>query len=181
MEEARLVKTSKYLSKHLRHRPDRLGLTLAPGGWVEVSDLLAACAAHRLTITREELEEVVARNNKQRFAFDGTGTRIRANQGHSVEIDLQLQPVEPPDILYHGTSEQMVPIIRREGLNKMSRHHVHLSADVETARQVGARHGRPVILTVQARKMHQSGHLFYRSANGAWLTESVPAEYLGET
>src|SRR5436190_19299811 len=98
MEDARLVKTSKYLSKHLRHRPDRLGLTLAPGGWVEVSDLLAACATHGMKITREELEEVVAQNNKQRFAFDETGTLIRANQGHSVDIDLQLEPVEPPEL-----------------------------------------------------------------------------------
>jgi len=181
MEEARLAKTSKYLSKHLRHQPERLGLTLAPGGWVQVSDLLAACAAHGVTITREELEEVVARNNKQRFAFDETGTLIRANQGHSVEVDLQLEPVEPPEVLYHGTSDQVAPIIRREGLKRMSRHHVHLSADVETARAVGARHGRPVILTVKARKMHDSGHLFYRSANGVWLADSVPKEYLSDT
>lgn len=180
MEEARLVKTSKYLSKHLRHRPDRLGLTLEPGGWVNVSDLLTACATHGMKISREELEEVVARNNKQRFAFDETGTLIRANQGHSVAIDLQLEPIEPPEVLYHGTSEQFVSIIRREGLKKMSRHHVHLSVDVETARTVGARHGKPVILAVQAKKMHDSGYNFYRSANGVWLTESVPAEYLGE-
>jgi putative RNA 2'-phosphotransferase len=178
MEEARLVRISKYLSKHLRHQPERLGLDLAPGGWVPVDRLLAACTTHGLAITREELEEVVARNNKQRFAFDPTGELIRANQGHSVEIDLQLEPLEPPEILYHGTAEQIVPIIRREGLKKMSRHHVHLSAEIETARNVGARHGRPSVFTVRSKEMSSAGYIFYRSANGVWLTDHVPPEYL---
>lgn len=138
MDEAHLVKTSKYLSKHLRHQPERIGLTLAPGGWVSVDDLLAACAKNQMSLSLTELEEIVARNSKQRFAFDETGTRIRANQGHTVYVDLQLSPAAPPDRLYHGTGHTAVETIRREGLRAMSRHHVHLSPDTETARRVGA-------------------------------------------
>src|SRR5690242_18631805 len=148
MDETRLVKVSKYLSKHLRHQPQRLGLTLQPGGWVPVEDLLAACARMHFPISRAELEEVIARNNKQRFALDPTGTLIRANQGHSVPVDLQLAPVAPPPTLYHGTAAHLVETIRREGLRKMARHHVHLSPDPETARRVGARHGPPVVFAV---------------------------------
>ena len=178
MTEARLVKISKYLSKHLRHDPERLGLTLEAGGWVGVDDLLAACARKQMTITRDELDTVVAQNNKQRFSFDETGARIRANQGHSVDVDLQLEPVTPPDVLYHGTGHQSVDAILAEGLRKQNRHHVHLSADTETARAVGARHGRPNILVVDARAMHDAGHIFYRSDNGVWLADAVPPEFL---
>lgn len=176
--EARLIKISKYLSRHLRHDPDGLGLILAPGGWVGVDDLLAACAHCRFGLSRAELEEVVAQNSKQRFSFDPDGTRIRANQGHSVEVDLQLLPAAPPDTLYHGTGHQTADIIGRAGLDKMRRHHVHLSADLETARAVGARHGRPVIFTVDAAAMARAGHLFFRSDNGVWLTDAVPPEFL---
>lgn len=178
MDDARLVKVSKYLSKHLRHQPERLGLRLASGGWVAVDGLLAACARHNFPLTREELEEVVARNDKQRFSFDETRKLIRANQGHSVEVDLELEPVEPPSLLYHGTGERSVESISSSGLRKMSRHHVHLSADVETARRVGARHGRPVVFAVDAAAMQAAGLEFYISANGVWLVESVPPEYL---
>ncbi len=178
MDEARLVRASKYLSKHLRHQPERLGLTLAPGGWVEVAALLAACAAHGMPLTRAELDEVVARNNKQRFAYDETGTLIRANQGHSVDVDLQLEPAVPPPVLYHGTGHAAVEAIRREGLRRMRRHHVHLSSDVATATTVGARHGRPVVFAVDAAAMHRAGFVFYRSANGVWLVERVPPQYL---
>ncbi len=180
MTEERLVKTSKFLSKHLRHQPERLGLALAPGGWVGVDDLLAACAKRDVRLTREELNEVVAHNNKQRFSLDETGTRIRANQGHSVEVDLQLEPAAPPDGLYHGTGHRAAEAIRREGLKKMSRHHVHLSPDIQTARAVGARHGRPVIFAVDAAKMRKAGYTFYCSANGVWLVDAVPPEYLRE-
>ena len=141
MDDARLVTISKYLSKHLRHQPERLGLTLQPGGWVPVADLLAACARHNVPLSRAELDEVVARNNKRRFSFDPTGTLIRANQGHSVAVDLQLEPIEPPAVLYHGTGHGAAETITRGGLRKMARHHVHLSGDRETARAVGARHG----------------------------------------
>ncbi len=120
----------------------------------------------------------MAWNDKNRFALDATGTLIRANQGHSVDIDLQLEPVEPPAVLYHGTGHGSADSIARQGLLRMSRHHVHLSPDPETARRVGARHGRPVIFTVDAAAMHQAGHLFYRSENGVWLVDHVPPEYL---
>lgn len=178
MNNARLVKISKYLSKHLRHTPERLGLTLAPGGWVEVDNLLSACAAHQFSITCAELEEVVATSDKQRFSFDVTKTRIRANQGHSIEVELQLEPQTPPNVLYHGTGEKSVPAILQSGLLKMSRHHVHLSKDVETAYKVGMRHGRPVIFAVNAAAMQQAGFTFYCSDNGVWLVERVPPQYL---
>jgi len=178
MDNDRLVKISKYLSKHLRHQPERLGLEVASGGWVEVDLLLASCAAHNFAINRAELEEVVARNDKQRFSFDETGLRIRANQGHSIEVDLQLAAAAPPSVLYHGTGERTVSLIMTAGLRKMARHHVHLSRDVETARKVGARHGRPVVFAVDTVGMLEAGHEFYVSANGVWLVESVPPQYL---
>ncbi len=180
MDEKQRVKISKYLSKVLRHDPASLGLTLAVGGWVPVDDLLAACARNGFRITRQELDEVVATNNKQRYAFDESGTRIRANQGHSVPVDLQLSPLEPPEILYHGTGANSADIIRSEGLKKMSRQHVHLSSDPDTARKVGARHGKPLIFVVRARAMCADGFDFYRSANGVWLVDYVPPAYLSE-
>jgi RNA:NAD 2''-phosphotransferase len=178
MTEERMVKVSKYLSKHLRHAPERIGLTLEEGGWVSVDALLAACAANRMSVSRAELDEVVARNDKKRFSFDETGTRIRANQGHSVEVDLGLVPVAPPDVLYHGTGHQTADVVWAEGLKKMNRHHVHLSKDVETARRVGARHGRPVIFAVAAKAMSEAGHAFYVSDNGVWLVDEVPPQFL---
>jgi putative RNA 2'-phosphotransferase len=178
MEQTRLVKISKYLSKHLRHTPERLGLTLVTGGWVSMDELLSACAVQQFSITRAELEEVVATSDKQRFSFDETRTRIRANQGHSVDVDLELQPQIPPDVLYHGTGEQSVPAILQSGLLKLSRHHVHLSKDVETARKVGMRHGRPAILAITATAMQQAGFTFYCSDNGVWLVDEVPPQYL---
>ena len=178
MDNTRLVRISKYLSKHLRHQPERLGLELEPGGWVSVEALLAACSAQRFPLSRAELDEVVARNDKQRFAFDETGTRIRAQQGHSTPVDLQLEPMLPPEVLYHGTSHQSVAAIMRNGLHKMQRHHVHLSPDIETAARVGRRRGRPVVLEVAANAMHQVGYLFYRSGNGVWLVEQIPPQYL---
>ena len=178
MNNSRLVKISKYLCKHLRHQPESLGLKLAPGGWVSVDELLAACKQHSFLINRIELNEVVASNDKKRFSFDSTGTLIRANQGHSVEVDLQLKPVIPPDVLYHGTGHGAVEAILREGLYKMSRHHVHLSKDIAIAKTVGARHGRPVVFIVNAGAMHETGYTFYCSDNGVWLVEHVPPEYL---
>ena len=174
-----LVRTSKFLSKHLRHDPAGLGLVLGPGGWVEVDALLAACARKGTKISRSQLAEIVAGSDKQRFAFSADGRQIRANQGHSVEVDLQLEPAsEVPAALYHGTGEQTVPVILREGLRRMARHHVHLSPDVETARRVGGRHGRPVVLVVDAAAMQAAGAVFYCSANGVWLTEAVAPAYL---
>jgi putative RNA 2'-phosphotransferase len=178
MDDARLIKISKYLSKHLRHQPERLGLTLAAGGWIDVNLLLAACEDNNFLITRAELKEVVARNDKQRFSFDATSRLIRANQGHSVEVDLQLEQSSPPAVLYHGTGERSAESILANGLRKMARHHVHLSSDVATAKKVGARHGRPVVFEVKAAVMAEEGHEFYQSANGVWLVESVPPEFL---
>lgn len=178
MDDKRLVKTSKFLSKHLRHAPEAIGLQLAPGGWVAVEALLKACAARGFGISHADLDEVVARNDKQRFAFDETGTRIRANQGHSTEVDLQLTPTEPPGTLYHGTAAPTVETIKSAGLKKMRRHHVHLSADAETARKVGARHGKPVVLEVDTRAIRAAGLDFYRSENGVWLVDEVPPQYL---
>ena len=174
MDDARLVRVSKYLSKHLRHQPERLGLALGPGGWVDVEALLAACARHQFPITRAELDEVVARNDKQRFAIDPTGTRIRANQGHSVDVDLELEPATPPAVLYHGTHPGALDAIRAEGLSPMRRRHVHLSADVPAARQVGARRGRAVVLEIDAAALHRDGHPFFLADNGVWLTDAVP-------
>ena len=174
MDPRRVVKVSRYLSRHLRHDPGRLGLELDPGGWVAVDALLAACAARGFPLSRSELEEVVARNDKRRFAFDAARRRIRASQGHSVPVDLGLEPQVPPDLLFHGTSEGRVKAILRLGLRPMARHHVHLSPDVATARRVGARHGRPVVLEVAAGELAAAGHVFLRSDNGVWLTGHVP-------
>jgi putative RNA 2'-phosphotransferase len=178
VDARRLVKVSKYLSRHLRHDPARLGLELEPGGWVEVDALLEACAARSFALSEAELREVVARSDKQRFAFDPSGTRIRANQGHSVPVDLELPAVEPPELLFHGTGAGSVESIMREGLQRRGRHHVHLSGDPQTAMRVGGRHGRPVVLEVAAGRMAAAGHAFYVSANGVWLTEAVPPEFL---
>ncbi|MFD7436937.1 RNA 2'-phosphotransferase [Streptomyces sp. NPDC059861] len=176
MDERRTVKVSKYLSKHLRHQPERIGLTLDEGGWIEIETLIAAATAHGFRFTREELDHVVAANDKKRFAVDGT--RIRASQGHSVEVDLGLPPATPPAYLYHGTVAGSLDAIRAEGLSPMGRHDVHLSADRETATRVGARRGRPVVLAVDAGAMHRDGHVFQVSANGVWLTQTVPPQYL---
>ncbi|MFI7005710.1 RNA 2'-phosphotransferase [Streptomyces sp. NPDC050145] len=176
MDDPRTVKVSKYLSRHLRHRPDRIGLTPDDAGWVEIETLLAAAAAHGFPFTRAELDRVVAENDKRRFTIDGT--RIRANQGHTIAVDLGLEPAEPPAYLYHGTVPRFLDAIRAEGLRPMARHDVHLSADRETATRVGARRGRPVVLSVDAGAMHRDGHVFRVSANGVWLTAAVPPRYL---
>jgi putative RNA 2'-phosphotransferase len=177
----RLTTISKYLAKHLRHAPHELGLALRPGGWVPVDDLLAAARRHGFPISYDELTECVETNDKRRFAFDVSGELIRANQGHSVEVDLQLEEREPPEALYHGTVERSLPSILEAGLVRGKRHHVHLSKDVETARRVGARRGQPVILTVDAGRMCRDGLRFFLSANGVWLTDVVPPGYLSRT
>jgi putative RNA 2'-phosphotransferase len=176
--DKRLIQVSKYLAKYLRHSPHELGLTLQLGGWVPIDDLLSAAEKHGFSISYDELIECVETNDKQRFAFDVSGELIRANQGHSVEVDLQLEECEPPEFLYHGTVERFLPSILKDGLIRGNRHHVHLSKDVETATKVGARRGKPLILKVDAGRMRQDGHKFYLSANGVWLTESVPPGYL---
>lgn len=178
MTPQQATRHSKFLSLHLRHQPEQLGLTLQPGGWVPVDKLLAACAAHGHPLSLPELQALVSGSNKQRFAFDEAGQRIRAQQGHSVEVDLQLVPAVPPAVLYHGTVATALPAIRREGLRKMSRHHVHLSPDTDTARRVGRRRGEAVVLRIDAAALHQTGAFFYQSGNGVWLTDSVPPEFI---
>ncbi|PTA66893.1 RNA 2'-phosphotransferase [Deinococcus arcticus] len=162
---------SKRLSYLLRHAPHEAGLTLAPGGWVPLAPLLAC-----LGVTRADVQRVVATNDKARFSL--RGDQIRANQGHSVPVDLELQPLPPPGVLYHGTHPGALAAIRQQGLTPRGRHHVHLSADPETAARVGARRGQPVVLTVRAGAMHGAGHFFYRSENGVWLADAVPPEFL---
>ncbi|MCT7948397.1 RNA 2'-phosphotransferase [Ancylothrix sp. C2] len=178
LSESRLVKISKYLSYHLRHAPEKLGLKLDEGGWVPVLDLLESAKKDQFPISLEELKQVVDKDDKKRYSFDFTDKLIRANQGHSIKVDLQLKEALPPDILYHGTGQKTVESILHKGLSKMSRHHVHLSADMETAKKVGKRHGKPVILAVDAQTMYKAGYPFYCSDNGVWLVESVPPEYL---
>ncbi|MEV7952820.1 RNA 2'-phosphotransferase [Streptomyces sp. NPDC088252] len=176
MDERRTVKVSKYLSKHLRHQPERIGIALDANGWVAIDELLRAMARNNFPISRTELDHVVGVNDKRRFAVENG--RIRASQGHTVPVDLALPSAEPPAYLYHGTVGHALDAIRSEGLRPMNRTHVHLSPDRETATRVGARRGRPVVLSVDASAMHHAGHTFYVSANGVWLTAAVPPAFL---
>lgn len=178
MENKQLVQISKMIAKTLRHKPESFGLKLESGGWVAVTALLEAFERKGYRLSQTELEEVVRRNDKQRFAFDESGRRIRASQGHSVDIDLGLEALEPPELLFHGTTTAALERVLETGLQRMSRHHVHLSIDEETAQRVGSRHGQAVILRVAARAMHEAGHAFYRSDNGVWLTDSVLPAFL---
>jgi putative RNA 2'-phosphotransferase len=169
-------RASKFLSLVLRHKPEVIGIQLDDQGWVDVDQLLAAMASHGRALSPTQLEHVVAENNKQRFVLQNG--RIRANQGHSIAVDLGLVVIVPPERLFHGTARRFLATILDQGLRKQNRQHVHLSADIETAHQVGIRHGRPVILTVDAAKMQAEGCQFYFSKNGVWLTEHVPPAYL---
>lgn len=178
MNDRELVRLSKRLSKWLRHDPHGIGLEPDAAGWVPVDVLLRQANGAGTTITREDLVAVVARNNKQRYEFDETGTSIRARQGHSIPVDLGYSATEPPSILFHGTAEHLVEVIMAEGLRPMRRHAVHLSADVETARTVGGRHGRPVVFDVAAERMYRDGQSFYRTGNGVWLVDAVLPRYL---
>ncbi|MBS2036254.1 RNA 2'-phosphotransferase [bacterium] len=173
MDDRRL---SRALSYYLRHAPQELDLPLQPGGWVEVSELLEALGRQEIHASLEDLQRVTRNSDKQRFALEGT--RMRANQGHSVPVDLGLQSQMPPAILYHGTPRTSLESILKQGLLKGQRHHVHLSSEPGTAAQVGQRRGQAVILTVRAGLMHSEGYLFYRSDNGVWLTDSVPPQFL---
>ncbi len=169
---------SRRLSYVLRHAPHSVGVTLDSGGWVNVDELLRAIRADGVAVTRAQLDEVVRTSDKQRFALDPTGTRIRANQGHSVAVDLQLQPLVPPSVLYHGTVARALGQIFSDGLRPRGRHHVHLSADVQTAAAVGGRRGKPIVLAVDAAGLAATGTPFYRSANDVWLVDAVPVRFL---
>ena len=178
MDERTRTATSKFLSFVLRHKPDAIGIVLDDAGWVDVDVLLRACGDHGRALSRAELDEVVARNPKRRFALSEDGRRIRANQGHSTEVDLGYAPADPPDVLFHGTVARLLPSIREKGLLRMDRHHVHLSADEATARNVGSRRGKPVLLRIDAQAMKDAGHAFFCTPNGVWLTESVPPRFI---
>ncbi len=168
--------TSKFLSLILRHKPQIVGLQLDEHGWADVDELISRVKG----LDRATLEQIVATDEKQRYSFSADGKLIRANQGHSIPIDLKLEEVEPPEILYHGTTEKFSVAILAQGLKKMSRLYVHLSSDVETAEKVGLRRGKPKIFVIESGKMFVDGFKFYRSVNGVWLTEYVPAKYLKE-
>jgi len=172
------VRTSRFISLVLRHKPEEAGLTLDESGWCNVRDLLSACVSRGHRISRQELDRIVDENDKKRFEFSTGGSRIRAVQGHSVGVNLGYEPQTPPDTLYHGTATRFLDAIKSKGLIKGSRQHVHLSTLVDAAFKVGARHGKPVVILVDAGEMHRSGTPFYLTPNGVWLVDSVPAEYL---
>ncbi|MEM1134508.1 MAG: RNA 2'-phosphotransferase [Bacteroidota bacterium] len=178
MDAKREKKLSKFLSYVLRHQPQSIGLALDEQGWAKVPELLSQARKHQQNFTIEELNFVVANNAKQRFRFNENAAKIRANQGHSIAVDLKLNPEQPPQFLYHGTVEKFLPDIKESGLQKMNRHHVHLSPDKETATNVGSRRGKPIILVIRAADMWREGFLFYQSENGVWLTEKVPSQFI---
>ncbi len=178
MDSQQIVKTSKFLSLVLRHQPDQIGIELDDAGWVAVDDLLTAIHRVGRTLSREQLETIVKHNDKQRFAFSNDGLRIRASQGHSVDMELAYDPAQPPAELYHGTPEQFLNAIRASGLKKMSRHHVHLHADRSIADAVGRRRGKPVILTIRSGKMQAAGYSFWVTPNNVWLVDAVPSEFI---
>jgi putative RNA 2'-phosphotransferase len=175
---SRNVQLSKFLSLILRHQPDTIGLALDAQGWAVIDELIAKSDAAGTRFTRDDLLHVVQSSDKKRFSVSEDGQRIRAAQGHSVEVELGLQPQEPPAVLYHGTATRFVDAILAEGLKPQSRQQVHLSADEATAQLVGQRHGKPVVLTVDALRMHAAGFKFYRADNGVWLADQVPSGFL---
>ena len=177
-ERPRAVTVSKFLAKHLRHQPESIGLVLDEAGWARVDELLAASARADFPITRAELDAAVFAPGKRRYVYDESAERVRAAQGHSVDVELGYDPAAPPAVLFHGTHPRAIDAILREGLAQMGRRHVHLSIDVETATQVGARRGRPIVLEVDAAALHADGHPFYLADNGVWLTDAVPPERL---
>jgi len=178
MTDKETIKMSKFLSLILRHEPERVGLKLGEAGWVSVEELLQALTRHGVAITLDELRHIVATSDKKRYAFSNDGQRIRASQGHSVEVDLQYPPQTPPEILYHGTATRFLDGIRKDGLQKMERHDVHLSAETKVTLQVGGRHGKPVLLTIRAGDMHRAGFVFRCSANRVWLVDHVPPSFI---
>ena len=178
MDDKKLKHTSKFLSLILRHQPQLIGLQLNDSGWANVEELLSKMTVNGEIVSRQLLETVVADNDKKRFSFNEDKTMIRASQGHSVSIDLALQPQTPPDVLLHGTIAAFIPAIKKDGLQKMSRQHVHLSADALTAEKVAGRRGKPVILTIKAKEMFNSGYSFYLSENGVWLTDHVSPAFI---
>lgn len=178
MQPQNATARSKFLSWVLRHRPELIGLALDPQGWADIKELLAGARAHGVPLTHALLLDVVAKSDKQRFALSDDGQRIRAQQGHSLAIDLNLTPQTPPGSLFHGTATRAIAAIRQQGLRAGNRQYVHLSALAATALTVGKRHGQPLVITVRALAMHEQGYSFLLTANGIWLTRAVPTEFL---
>lgn len=178
MNEKQIKGISKFLSYILRHNPQAIGLELDKEGWADVCELMAKSKTDYSVITKEILDIVVSTNEKKRFTFNEDGSKIRASQGHSIDIELNLKIRQPPAFLYHGTVEKFLEAIKTEGLKKMNRQHVHLSADKDTAINVGSRRGTPIVLVIDSGQMHQNGYSFYLSANGVWLTEHVPVQFV---
>lgn len=171
-----MTKTSKYISLILRHKPETIGINLDEHGWANVKDLIEGVnKTHKLDM--KMLEEIVETDDKQRYSFNEDKTMIRANQGHSIDVDVELEEAVPPELLWHGTGIKYVKSIDVEGLIPKSRLYVHLSSDPNTAIEVGKRHGTPAIYCIDALRMHEDGYKFYKSKNGVWLTKHVPAEY----
>ncbi len=169
------IEISKFLSYVLRHKPDAIGIELDPEGWADIEDLITKAD---ILITHSLLHEVVATSEKKRFAISMDGLSIRANQGHSVDIDLGLKSIQPPEFLYHGTATRFLDSIKVNGLLPQNRQYIHLSVDIETAIKVGQRHGKPVVLTIASLQMHQQGHQFFQAQNGVWLTVKIEPAYL---
>lgn len=178
MNEKDATRISKFLSLVLRHEPGKIGITLDREGWVGVDELISALARHGKEISFEMLEHVLETNEKKRFAFSDDGELIRASQGHSVAVNLGYPPATPPEFIYHGTVARFLPSIRENGIVKGQRHHVHLSASLDVATTVGKRRGQPLILTVRTGEMSAAGHLFHLSANGVWLTDFIPSDFI---
>ena len=178
MNSKQLNNTSKFISLLLRHQPETIGLQLDENGWALVSELITKMDEHQHSIDQNILETIVTTSDKQRFIFNEDKTKIRANQGHSIAVDLNLKEMIPPAILYHGTVSQFISLIKNEGLKKMSRQHVHLSADYETAVKVGSRRGEAIILQINANEMYKENYKFYQSENGVWLSDHIPSKFI---
>ena len=173
-----LQSISRYISLILRHKPEVIGITIDEHGWANVEELIQGIAKNNPGFNKEFLEEIVRTDNKQRYSFNDDKTLIRANQGHSIPVDVELEEKEPPKILYHGTGEKYIASIDQNGLIPKSRLYVHLSKDVETAKAVGKRHGKEVVYSINSEQMYKDGYKFYLSKNGVWLTKRVPVKYL---
>ena len=172
-----LIKISRFISLILRHKPETIEITLDEHGWANVEELIAG-VNKKYPIDMQILEKIVNDDDKNRYSFNGDKTMIRANQGHSIPVDVELKKLNPPDILYHGTGEKYVESIERQGLIRKNRLYVHLSNDIEIAKKVGKRHGKPVIYEIDCKKMIEDGIEFFKSENNVWLVESVPVKYL---
>ena len=178
MTKKEMVETSKFMSLVLRHQPQKIGIELEQNGWADTSALISGMNRAGYRVTLEDIKEVVTTNDKQRFKFNDDYTKIRANQGHSVNVDVELLESKPPDVLYHGTATRFIQAIKNDGLIPKSRLYVHLSKDVDTAVNVGSRHGKVAVLTIDSARMYENGFRFYLSDNNVWLTKTVPAEYI---